>query len=190
MSKIKRFEAHEDHIFEANGGEFIRHDDHVAALEAVKAGDPTHVSNVMGLNEAAVDAACLAGLKAAVSAAGLYRKEIEAAVTAYLLTNNALCSDCPRVGHSTDDTRCDECPRRSPSPVIADTDRLKIPRLTAAWGGIPNAPEALDEAALQAAKIAMVEATGLSPMWGSAVAWAGARAAVTAYLAAISGDQP
>jgi hypothetical protein len=73
---------------------------------------------------------------------------------------------------------------------IADSDRLKIPRLTAAWGGIANAPEALDEAALKAAKEAMVEATGLSPMWGSAAAWAGARAAVTAYLAAISGDRP
>lgn len=24
----------------------------------------------------------------------------------------ALCSDCPPVGHSTDKTRCDECPRR------------------------------------------------------------------------------
>jgi hypothetical protein len=74
-------------------------------------------------------------------------------------------------------------------PIIADTDRLKIPRLTAVWGGIANAPEALDEAALKAAKEAMVKATGLSPMWGSAAAWAGARAAVTAYLAAISGDR-
>ncbi len=75
-------------------------------------------------------------------------------------------------------------------PVISDTDRLKIPRMTAAWGGIANAPEALDEAALKAAKEAMVEATGLSPMWGSSAAWAGARAAVTAYLATTSGDRP
>ncbi|TCU34027.1 hypothetical protein [Rhizobium azibense] len=41
--------------------------------------------------------------------------------------------------------------------VIADTDRLKIPRLTAAWGGIANAPEGLVDHALKAAKEAMVE---------------------------------
>lgn len=113
--------------------------------------------------------------------------DINAAAT----PQETLCSDCPRVGHSTDETRCLPCPRRQHDGlVVSDTDRLKIPRLTSAWGGIENAPEALVEHALKAAKEAMVEATGLSPLWGQATAWAGARAAVTAYLAALATKEP
>lgn len=37
----------------------------------------------------------------------------EAAREIERLRNAGLCSDCPRVGYPTDDTRCLPCPRRS-----------------------------------------------------------------------------
>jgi hypothetical protein len=55
-----------------------------------------------------------------------------------------LCSDCPRVWHFTDRTRCAECPRRRPRYVITGVTYVQTgPKMWAPDYDVPGTAEAV-----------------------------------------------